>query len=98
MNTNDPALWQSILAALVFLGALVLVYQNRKRIAGINTPFIDAIITKSVFWLIGFAILSAVASAFGAALGWNVRISILPAEALMQICIGFAAVKWAMKQ
>ena len=84
MNTiaNDPAAWQALFIAAVALAVVVLIYQNRQRIAGINTPFIDTTIATAALSIFGV----------------TAPIRVLSAESLCYLAGAFALVKWAQKQ
>lgn len=94
---QDPAIWQAILIGLVTAALLVLVYQNRQRIAGFNTPFIDTIIGKAIYWLVGLVIITTIATAILSIFGVTSTIRVLSAENLAYLAGAYALVKWASK-
>ena len=92
---NDPAAWQALFIAAVALAVVVLIYQNRQKIAGINTPFIDTIIGKSIYWLVGLVIVTTIATATLSVFGITAPIRVLSAESLCYLAGAYALVKWA---
>ena len=92
---NDPVFWQALLIGIVTVAAVLLIYQNRQRIAGINTPFIDTIIGKSIYWLVGLVIVTTIATAALSVFGITAPIRVLSAESLCYLAGAYALVKWA---
>lgn len=78
----DPTWIQVLLIFAVSFAAVVLIWQNRERLAGISTPYIDVLIGKSIKWLVALVVVTTVVTALLSIFGVAAPIRVLSAENL----------------
>lgn len=98
VDIADPKLWQTFLIVFVSLMLLGYIYVERKRLAAISTPYIDALIGRAIYWLVGLVIVTTVATAVLSLVGVTAPIRVLSAESLAYLAVAYAAVSWGRKQ
>ncbi|MEQ8822760.1 MAG: hypothetical protein RIC14_00120 [Filomicrobium sp.] len=94
---QDPAFWQALFIGVVTVALALVIYQNRKHLASVNTPYIDELISKAIYWLVGLVILTTIATAALSIFGVTNPIRVLSAESLCYLAVAYALVRWAQR-